>query len=79
VIDPTLAEALKFGWLVAPGELVRNCVQIWSKRVRELVLPLIEGHDELYRWDRDYDPELLGYMISVLPMIYAKRDSFYMI
>ncbi|MDQ2950183.1 MAG: hypothetical protein M3Y27_30305 [Acidobacteriota bacterium] len=79
VIDPDCAESLRFGRRVPPGELVRNSVQLWSTRVRDLALPQIEGHEELYRWDRDYDPDLLGYMVSVLPMIYANRDSFYMI
>lgn len=54
-------------------------VQLWSQKVLDWAVPQIEGHEELYRWDRDYDPDLLGYMVSVLPMIYANRDSFYII
>lgn len=79
VVDPECAEALRFGRRIPPSDLVRNSVQLWSQRVRDLEVPLIEGHNELYRWDRPYDAKLLGYMVSVLPMIYAKRDSFYMI
>lgn len=79
VVDQDLAESLKFGRRIARTELVRNSVQIWSNRVRDLKIPVVQGHEELYRWHLAYDPELLGYMAGVLPLVYLNRESYQII
>ena len=59
-------------------DILKNSVQIWSNKVNELGLEEIKYHPELYHWGSyPYDPEFLGYMEALLPMLYGYEDDKY--
>jgi len=80
VVDQVVAERLRRGDDVSPVELQRNSVRIMARRVSEWrVPPLFFGERgdevELFEWKYAYDPDLLGYMAGVLPMIRLKTTG----
>jgi len=56
-------------------DLLRNSVQLWSQKINLLSLEPVRGHEELYKWTAPYDPDFLGYMEGVLPLVYAKEEG----
>jgi hypothetical protein len=75
VIDMDLKERLVKRCPVAFRELLFGSVQLWSSRVSRLGLELLPGHDEIYAWNDDYDPDFLGYMSGVLRNEQFLRDN----
>jgi len=79
VVDPRLIELLRNRERVSPTALVRSSVQIWATNIRQWdIAPLFPGDlDEasLYVWTGPYDPDFLGYMAGVLPLVYAGQDG----
>jgi len=76
VIDQDLVKALENRGKVSPLDLLRESVQLWSNRIKDLALEPIRGYEELYKWTGKYDPDFLGYMEGVLPLVYAKEEGF---
>ena len=72
VVDPELVEKLTRGERVPWQELVRGKYQIWAKNVKELSIRRFDFHEELYYWTGAYDPDFLGYMAGVLPLIQGR-------
>ncbi|MFA5205579.1 MAG: DEAD/DEAH box helicase [Lentisphaeria bacterium] len=56
-------------------ELQLHSVQLWGNKIEKLaLLPLFHDAD-LYVWTLPYDPDFLGYMAGVLPILRANRDG----
>ncbi len=75
VIDKDIVEALEAWEKVSTLDLLRNSVQLWSQKINLLSLEPVRGHEELYKWTAPYDPDFLGYMEGVLPLVYAKEEG----
>ena len=78
IVDPKVADALRRAEKVSPTELQRRSVQMWAHKIEKLaVSPLFEGcrKDSLYVWGGPYDPDFLGYMAGVLPLVYSKEEA----
>jgi CRISPR-associated endonuclease/helicase Cas3 len=58
-------------------DLLQNSVQLWSNKVQSLGLQDFKHFPELYYWDYPYDPDFLGYMEGLLPMVYEYADDEY--
>jgi hypothetical protein len=77
VVDPELVNRLKNYKKVSWQELVRGSVQIWAKKVQELEIRRFDHHDELYYWTAPYDPDFLGYMAGVVPLIEGRDTGLF--
>ncbi|WP_420267179.1 CRISPR-associated helicase/endonuclease Cas3 [Candidatus Magnetominusculus dajiuhuensis] len=76
VIDNKIIEALENHEKVSTIDLLRNSVQIWLQKINALSLENIRGYDELFKWTGwSYDPDCLGYMKGVLPLVYANEEG----
>jgi CRISPR-associated endonuclease/helicase Cas3 len=77
VVDTVLVGRLKKGERVPWRDLVRGSVQMWRKRVQSLALLPVQQDGELFYWTGPYDPEFLGYMVGVLPLIQGRDTGIY--
>jgi CRISPR/Cas system-associated endonuclease/helicase Cas3 len=77
VVDAALVDRLKKGERVPWRDLVRGSVQMWRKKVQSLALLPVQPDGELFYWTGPYDPEFLGYMAGVLPLIHGKDTGLY--
>jgi hypothetical protein len=77
VVDPELVERLKKGERVIWQELMRGSVQIWARKVQDLRLRPFDRHEELYYWTTAYDPDFLGYLAGVLPLIHGRDTGLF--
>ena len=68
VIDPTILQKIRQEEVVSVTDLVRKSVSMWKKTAENLCVPKIDGGD-VYYWDRRYDPDFLGYMTDVVPLL----------
>lgn len=66
VVDSRLKSLLAHRRRVSFRRLLRGSVQLWATKIERLGLARIPSHEELYSWNADYDPDLLGYMSGVL-------------
>jgi CRISPR-associated endonuclease/helicase Cas3 len=73
LVDKEIAAKLRKGLRMPPHELQRYSVQLWVSKIDSLKLsPLFNSSDGeygLYIWDYDYDPDFLGYMKGLLPIL----------
>lgn len=75
IVTPEIVEKLKNRKKVTFKEILENSAQLWSKKIDYLGLTPFERHDELYFWgDYPYDPEFLGYMKGLIPLVYEKEE-----
>ena len=77
VVDSALVDRLKKGERVPWRVLVRGSVQMWRKKVQSLALLPVQQDGEQFYWTGPYDPEFLGYMAGVLPLIQGKDTGLY--
>ena len=75
VIDKDIVEALENWGKVPTLDLLRNSVQLWSRKISSLSLEPVLGHKELYKWTAPYDADFLGYMEGVLPLVYVQEEG----
>lgn len=82
VIDPTLIDALRARQRVSHRQLLLNSVQIWANKVIKLpIAPLFpnrakqDDSNTLYMWNGAYDPDFLGYMAGVIPLLEGLQDG----
>ena len=71
LVDQGLISRLRRGERVTSRELERVSVRLWSPKVHRLRLEELEGeyegkYEPVYCWNRNYDPEFLGYMAGLL-------------
>lgn len=87
VIDPELVERLRRREKVAYKQLLRHSVQIWSYKVSRSEFPIApvfpygtvqNGPNTLYAWTAVYDPDFLGYMAGVIPVLEGLRDGCFL-
>jgi len=78
IIDKTLIEKLERHEKIDPKEIDRNSVQLWSNKIEKLAVGFVKGYENtgLYAWPYDYDPDFLGYMAGVLPLLERELESF---
>ena len=76
VVDKGIVAKLEAGEEVNPRQVVRSSVQIWATKIEKLGLNKIVGHPDMYKWDTVYDPNFLGYMAGVLPIIYINANGY---
>jgi hypothetical protein len=57
--------------------LLRRSVRLRSRKVVELGLANVLGHPEIFKWTAPYDPDFLGYMVGVLPLVYAGKTGMF--
>jgi hypothetical protein len=71
VVDKKLVEKLESVQIIDPKELNRKSVQLWTNKISKLGLDSVKGYENsgLYSWPYDYDPNFLGYMKGVLPLL----------
>lgn len=76
VVNPSVVELLEKREKVLSVELLRNSVQLWSNKIEKLALVPIRGHEEIYSLGSyAYDPDFLGYMEGLLPLIYQDEEG----
>jgi CRISPR-associated endonuclease/helicase Cas3 len=75
VVDPGLVQDLERGRACCPRDLLLASVQLWSRQIERLALRPLHRHPEIYRWDAPYEPEFLGYMAGVLPLLDAAHGG----
>jgi hypothetical protein len=85
VVDPLLVQKLRRREKVRSRELHRGSVQIWATKVNELSLrpvfdgmPSVDDLGMLYEWTLPYDPDFLGYMAGVLPLLESLKDGVFL-
>lgn len=78
IIDKTLIDKLEKHERVDPREINRNSVQLWSNKINKLALDFVKGYENsgLFAWPYDYDPDFLGYMAGVLPLLKSTLEGF---
>jgi CRISPR-associated endonuclease/helicase Cas3 len=79
LVDRDIAAKLRKGFRMASNELQRHCVQLWASKIESLKLrPLFNSSEDeygLYVWEYDYDPDFLGYMQGVLPILKMNKTG----
>lgn len=82
VIDPDLVEMLQQRKKVGYRQLLLHSVQIWTHKITKLPISPIfpqrairNDRDTLYAWTAAYDPDFLGYMAGVIPILEGLRDG----
>jgi len=78
LINKKLIDKIENHDKVEPKEILHNSVQLWAKKIDKLNLTPLMGYLNscLYIWCYDYDPNFLGYMRGVLPLLYADAKGF---
>jgi CRISPR-associated endonuclease/helicase Cas3 len=82
VIDPGLIETLRRREPVGYRQLLLHSVQMWTSKIVNLpVAPVFSSRarginaDTLYAWTAAYDPDFLGYMAGVIPLLEGLKDG----
>lgn len=77
IIDKTLIDKLERHEKVDPKEINIKSVQLWVNKINKLNLDFVKGYEnaELYAWPYNYDPDFLGYMAGVLPLLKSELEG----
>jgi CRISPR-associated endonuclease/helicase Cas3 len=81
LINSEIAEKLRSGCKISRLSLMRESVRIWTSKIEREQLPvsLILGEEGdqngLYYWEAAYDPDFLGYMAGVLPVLLSYQNG----
>jgi CRISPR-associated endonuclease/helicase Cas3 len=85
VIDQELVEMLRQRERVGYRRLLLHSVQLWADKVPKLpIKPVFSSAigkndaDTLYAWTASYDPDFLGYMAGVIPLLEGLRDGCFL-
>jgi len=78
LIDKELISKIENHKKVNPKEISQNSVQIWANKINNLSLPPLKDYTNsgIYVWCYEYDPDFLGYMKGVLPLLYTEVKGF---
>jgi CRISPR-associated endonuclease/helicase Cas3 len=75
VVNSSLKERLMRREPVRSSEIILHSVQLWAEKIRELAMePIFPGSD-LYQWSGPYDPNLLGIMRGIFPILQLKQSG----
>ena len=76
VVTPSVVKKINNREKVASVELLRNSVQLWSNKIAKLDLIPFAQYEEIYSLGSyTYDPEFLGYMEGLLPLVYQDEEA----
>lgn len=82
IVDPDLVEMLRQRKKVGYRQLLLHSVQIWTHKITKLPIAPVFSHrakkndtNTLYAWTAEYDPDFLGYMTGVIPLLEGLRDG----
>lgn len=75
VVDKKLVEHVENREPVPWPEIMRNSVQLWSSRIKDLGMEPVHPGSDLYVWNNLYDPLLLGVMKGILPLVFANHGK----
>lgn len=85
IVDPALVETLRQREKVGYRTLLLHSVQIWTHKITKLPIAPVFSHratrndrDILHAWSAAYDPDFLGYMAGVLPILEGLRDGCFL-
>ena len=85
VIDPALVETLRQGENVNYKYLLLHSVQIWTTKISKLPIAPVFSHtattddrNTLYAWTAEYDPDFVGYMAGVIPILEGLQDGCFL-
>jgi CRISPR-associated endonuclease/helicase Cas3 len=73
VVDTELLQRLANRERVTSRELLLGSVQMWEHKIEELKVRELPMLPEVYEWTAPYDPDFLGYMAGVLPLIHGRQ------
>ncbi|MGQ7721247.1 CRISPR-associated helicase/endonuclease Cas3 [Melioribacter sp. OK-1-Me] len=78
LIDEDLIAKIENHEKVEPREILYNSVQIWANKIDNLGLKPLRSffNSGIYEWCYEYDPDFLGYMKGLLPILYADAKGF---
>jgi len=85
IVNSDLAKAIQRRDKVPRLRIVKESVRIWTNKIErnQLPLSLVLGDkgdpDALYMWDAEYDPDFLGYMAGVLPILKGFNDGAFFV
>jgi CRISPR-associated endonuclease/helicase Cas3 len=75
VVDKEIVERVENRESVLWPEIMRNSVQLWSNRIKNLGMEPVYPGSDLYVWNNLYDPLLLGVMQGILPLVFASHGK----
>jgi len=75
VIDKKIIQQLEDGQKLSSKIIQKNSVRLWSSKLKKLDILPVDGSDELYKWTTAYDPDFLGIVEGLLPLIYAREKG----
>jgi hypothetical protein len=75
VVDKKLVERVENREPVPWPEIMRNSVQLWSNRIKNLGMEPVHPGSDLYVWNNLYDPLLLGVMRGILPLVISNQGK----
>lgn len=76
VVSPATLQRLVHREKVSFAELLQNSVQLWSNKIESLDLIPVKNHEDIYSLGSyAYEPDFLGYMEGLLPLIYQHEDG----
>ena len=85
VIDMELAEKLRRAERVSYRQLLLHSVQIWARKIDKLpVAPVLVNRtrqydsNALYEWRAEYDPDFLGYMSGLMPLLEGLQQGYFL-
>lgn len=85
VIDMELAEKLRRAERVSYRQLLLHSVQIWARKIDKLpVAPVMVSRtrqydsNALYEWRAEYDPDFLGYMSGLMPLLEGLQQGYFL-
>ena len=73
VVDKDIIKRMENRELVPWPEIMRNSVQLWSNRIKDLGMAPVHPGSDLYVWNNLYDTQLLGVMNGILPLVFANN------
>lgn len=80
IVNPQLVKSIEQRLAVSHRDIVRNSVQIWAKKIEKLkMVRPVRGKEELLAWTGKYDPDFLGYMAGVIPLLEAQDTGLLLI
>ncbi len=83
IVDPEMADQFRRHKNMDRTTLLRYSVQMWTHKVRALSLtPLWPNNDDdagPYVWTAAYDPDFLGYMAGVLPLLEGQWEGIFVV
>ncbi|MBK5291615.1 MAG: CRISPR-associated protein [Acidobacteriia bacterium] len=77
VVDPELVRRLEDGERLQWRDLLRGSIQVWRHKVQDLAVKRLDYDDDLFVWTGVYDPDFLGYMAGVLPLIEGRATGVF--